>query len=79
MDRQFRHFVYGSRIGPDADFAISWINAGTSDIEGRDLNGNPTGTLRDSRNSFALSFARRLNTWLSFGNERENGDLENGG
>jgi len=67
MDRMFRYFVLGAPIGPDADFALSWMNAGTDDIVGRDLNGNPTGTLRDNRNAFTLTFSKYVNKWVSVG------------
>ena len=67
MDRAFRYFAFGSPAGPDAGFAFSWLNAGTDDIIGRDLNGNPTGALSDNRNAFTLSFAKYLNRWMSLG------------
>jgi len=67
MDRKFMHLVYGNRIGPDADFAISWIQAGTDEIISRDLNGNPTGSLEDKRNAIYLTFSKNLNRWFSFG------------
>lgn len=67
MDRYFTHAAFGARIGPDADFAFSWIGAGTEDIQGRDLNGNRTGTLKDSRNSFAVTFAKNTGARVSVG------------
>lgn len=67
MDRQFKHVAIGSNMGIDAGFAFSWINAGTEDIVGRDLNGNPTGTLSDSRNAFSISFSKKLSNIISFG------------
>lgn len=67
MDRMFRYFAIGSPTGPDAGFALSWMNAGTDDITGRDLNGNPTGNLDDERNAFTLSFAKSITEKLSIG------------
>ncbi len=67
MDRKFMHLVYGNRIGPDADFAISWIQSGTEGITGRDLNGRPTGSLEDKRNAIFLTFSKNTGRWLSFG------------
>ena len=67
MDRKLMHLAYGSRIGPDADFAFSWIQSGTDDIVGRDLNGNSTGSLSDSRNAFAVTFSKNLNNYFSIG------------
>jgi hypothetical protein len=67
MDRFMTHLAFGSRIGPDADFAFSWIGAGTDDIQGRDLNGNRTGVLKDSRNSFSVSFAKSIGSNIAAG------------
>ncbi|MFC1693422.1 PorV/PorQ family protein [Candidatus Latescibacterota bacterium] len=67
MDRMFKYLVFGRPIGPDADFAVSWISAGTEDIMGRDLNGNPTTSLRDNRNAFTLTFSRNVTEWISIG------------
>ena len=67
MDRHFKDIAFGSKIGPEASFAFSWINAGTDDIVGRDLNGNPTGSLADSRNAFAITFSKNINSYVSVG------------
>ena len=67
MDRRFMHLGFGSKIGPDADFAISWIQSGTDDIIGRDLNGNPTSSLEDKRNAFSITFSKSEGKWFSFG------------
>lgn len=67
MDRYFKDIVLGRKIGPGASFALSWINAGTNEIIGRDLNGKPTGTLSDARNTFGITFSKNLNRMLSIG------------
>lgn len=67
MDRYFTHAVFGSRIGPDAGFAFSWLGAGTEGIQGRDLNGNRTGNLKDCRNSFGVTFAKSVGSRVSLG------------
>ncbi len=67
MDRQFRYTAFGMPIGPDAGFAVSWLNAGTDGIEGRDLNGRPAGNIRDDRNAFTVSFAKIITGWLTLG------------
>ncbi len=67
MDRRFVNVMYGSRIGPDADFAFSWIQAGTDGITGRDLNGNITHQLEDKRNAVSLTFSKTVNEMVSFG------------
>ena len=67
MDRYFKDIVLGRKIGPGASFAFSWINAGTQEVIGRDLNGKPTGTLADTRNTFGITFSKNLNRMLSIG------------
>lgn len=67
MDRYFNHAAFGTRVGPDADFAVSWIGAGTENIQGRDLNGNRTGGIKDSRNSFSVTFAKNAGSKVSVG------------
>lgn len=67
FDRKFLHLAYGARIGPDADFAFSWIQSGTDDIIGRDLSGNPTGSLEDKRNMLGLTFSKDLSQRISVG------------
>lgn len=67
MDRYFTHLALGGKIGPDASFAFSWIGAGTEEIQGRDLNGNRTGNLKDSRNSFGVSFSKNINRYVAIG------------
>jgi hypothetical protein len=67
MDRHFTHLAFGSRIGPDAGFAFTWLGAGTDDIQGRDLSGNSTGNLKDSRNSFGVTFSKQAGPHISLG------------
>ncbi len=67
MDRYFTHLALGGKIGPDAAFAFSWIGAGTEEIQGRDLNGNRTGNLKDSRNAFGVTFSKNINRYVAIG------------
>ena len=67
MDRRFVDVAYGNRIGPDADFAVSWIQSGTDGITGRDLNGNITHSLEDKRNAVTLTFSKTVNEMISIG------------
>lgn len=67
MDRHFTHAAFAKRIGPDADFGFSWIGAGTGGIEGRDLNGNRTGNIEDSRNSLGVTFSKMITPKVSAG------------
>ena len=67
FDRNFKYLAFGSRIGPDADFAFTWLRAGTDDIKGRDLSGNVTGSLKDQRNSLTLTFSKSIGNYVSIG------------
>ncbi|MFC1541132.1 PorV/PorQ family protein [Candidatus Latescibacterota bacterium] len=67
MDRKFVYFGFGNRIGPDADFSISWLRSGTDGISGRDLNGNITNSLEDERNAVSMTFSKSINKMLSIG------------
>ncbi len=59
LDRNHSHVAVGSRFKFGA-LAVSWINAGTSNIDGYDDNGNPTGTFSDKNNSIAISYANEF-------------------
>lgn len=50
-----------------AGVSIGVINAGVSNIDGRDNNGLPTGELSTSENQFYLAFANRFSNKLSIG------------
>jgi opacity protein-like surface antigen len=50
-----------------AGLSIGVINAGVSNIDGRDNNGLPTGELSTSENQFYLAFANRFSDKLSVG------------
>ncbi|MCH7962658.1 MAG: hypothetical protein IH950_12815 [Bacteroidetes bacterium] len=50
-----------------AGVSIGVINAGVSNIDGRDNNGLPTGELSTSENQFYLAFANRFSQKLSIG------------
>lgn len=56
LDRNHSHIALGSRLKFGA-IAINWITAGTSNIDGYDEAGNPTGTFSDRNNSIGVSYA----------------------
>lgn len=58
-DRHHTYASFGNRFGLGA-LAISWVNAGVSDIDGFDDNGEPTGTFSNDDNCFALSYANAI-------------------
>jgi hypothetical protein len=56
LDRSHTYAAIGKRFS-FGSMALSWVNAGTSDIEGYDDLGNPTGVFSDNAHNFAISYA----------------------
>ena len=77
LDRHLHYIGFALPIHPkakdgksqllDAGLAIGWINAGVSDIDGRDRSGNHTQMLSNSENAFFMSFALKPSPYLSIG------------
>lgn len=76
LDRHFTFVGFGMPIHPpvkegqkaiDGGFALSWIHAGVSGIDGRDTDGRPTGELSNSENAFVFSFALNPAQFLAVG------------
>lgn len=64
-DRNYQHAAIAKRFGFGV-MALSWVNAGVSDIIGTDINNNDTGVFDDSENNIAISYASRYKQ-LSYG------------
>ncbi|MCK9333308.1 MAG: hypothetical protein M0Q19_09075 [Candidatus Cloacimonetes bacterium] len=64
-DRTHQHAAVAKRFGFGV-LALSWINAGVSDIIGTDASNNDTGVFSNSENNIALSYAHRYKK-LSYG------------
>ena len=67
LDRRLNFFSYGQNLKPSAGLAVGIINAGVSNIEGRDRDGIQTGTYSTSENSFFFSFGILLDPQFSLG------------
>lgn len=67
LERRLNFASFAGKIGPDAALGFAWINAGVSDIDGRDRDGNRTEKLSTSENLFLLSFARKFSDELALG------------
>ena len=65
LDRNHSHIAIGKPFS-FGSLAINWINAGTSDIDGYDDAGNPTGSFSDKTHSIAISYANDYKR-LSYG------------
>lgn len=65
LDFDRNHNSVGAGYGGDwGSFALTWVNAGTTDISGTDISGNPTETFDFSENAIQLSLAK---SWDKFG------------
>ncbi len=60
LDRSLNVLYYSHPIDTNAGLAIGILNSGTSDIDGRDIDGFHTEMYSVSENQFSLSFALRV-------------------
>jgi hypothetical protein len=67
LDRSLNFLTYAMPLPPKAGLAVSLINAGVSNIDGRDGDGQQTGALRTSENVAFLSFAIAFSPQFSAG------------
>lgn len=67
LDRRLNFLNYSSALPPNAGLSIGLINAGVSEIDGRDGDGQPTGPLKTSENQLFLGFGIRFPIGLSVG------------
>lgn len=67
LDRRLNFISYGQSLKPSAGISFAMINAGVSNIEGRDRDGTQTNTYSTSENSFMFSFGLLLDRQISLG------------
>lgn len=67
LDRRLNFLHYTQPVHPTAGISFGIINAGVSDIDGRDADGEPTGALQTSENQVFLAFANRFRGGFSLG------------
>lgn len=73
LDRRLNYLGYAQSLTGDAPgklqagFAVGWLSAGVSDIDGRDSNGEHTETLSAMEHCYSLSFGVLPVKFLSFG------------
>lgn len=67
LDRRLNFLSYSQSLQPNAGISVGIINAGVSDIDGRDADGEPTGPLKTSENEVFLSFSNRFKSGFSLG------------
>ncbi len=67
LDRSLNFLSYAQALPPTAGLSVSLINAGVSEIDGRDSDGRPTGPIRTSENQVALGFGIKFSPGFSLG------------
>jgi len=67
LDRNLNFLSYTQALKPTAGLSVAFMNAGVSDIEGRDRDGNKTETYSTSENMLVLSFGIRVSPEISLG------------
>ena len=60
FDRTLNYVSYVQRLKPSGGFSVALINAGVSNIQGRDSDGQPTESYATSENQFLFSFGTKL-------------------
>jgi hypothetical protein len=67
LDRNLNFLSYTQGLPPKAGLSVGLINAGVTEIDGRDGDGQPTGPMRTSENQVFLGFAIRATDDLQVG------------
>ncbi len=67
LDRRLNFLGYGQALPPNAGISAGIINAGVSDIDGRDAEGVQTGALKTSENQAFLGFGLQMKSGWSIG------------
>jgi len=67
LDRHLNFLGYSQPVAPNAGISAGIINSGTSNIDGRDADGEQTGSLRTSENEVFLSFSNKFKAGFSLG------------
>ncbi len=67
LNRRLNFISYTQELKPTAGISVGIINAGVSNIEGRDNDGVPTETYSTSENAFLFGFANKFGDSFSVG------------
>lgn len=67
LDRRLNVVSFSAPLPPRAGVSIGLINAGVTDIDGRDSDGEPTGPLRTSENQVFLGFGFLVSPQVQIG------------
>ncbi len=67
LDRSLNALHFGMPLPPQAGLSVGLINSGVTDIDGRNSDGQQTGSLRTSENQFLLGFGIKFPSDISAG------------
>jgi hypothetical protein len=67
LDRSLNFLSFTQTLPPDAGVSAGLINAGVSNIDGRDADGEQTGSLKTSEDQVFLGFGLKFMSGFSFG------------
>lgn len=67
LDRTFMASSVAAHLPPTAGLGVAWVSAGVNGIDGRTTSGEATKTLATSEDAVYISFAQRLQSWISVG------------
>ena len=67
LDRRLSYVTYSQPIRQEATISLGWINAGVSDVVGRNETGEITEEIKNYENAIELFFARKILKELSVG------------
>jgi hypothetical protein len=67
QDRRLSYMVYNQPIRDEATIALAWVNAGVTDVMGRDGDGNITEEISNYQNAVQMFLGRRIIDRLSVG------------
>lgn len=67
LDRKLTYVTYAQPIRNEASISLAWVNAGVSDVMGRDGDGNLTEEISNYQNAVQLFLGRRVIEQLSVG------------
>jgi hypothetical protein len=67
LDRRLSYITYSQPIRKEATISVGWVNAGVTDVVGRNQNGEITEEIKNYENAIELFFARKILNELSAG------------
>ncbi len=67
LERRFISSSFAMHLPPTAGVGVAWVSAGVDGIDGRTTAGEHTKTLSTSEDAIYISFAQRLQPWISVG------------